>query len=73
MLSLLLGGVNLIYTTFIGQCQQLHSNTTTSHSVIQTVWATSSEVGCGAYRCASGAVNFKYKNALILVCDYGPG
>jgi len=38
---------------------------------MKVVWAESNNLGCGAYRCAS-TVGINFRNALYLVCNYGP-
>ena len=38
--------------------------------IMQVVWATSSALGCGAFRCAQ-LTGFT-SNALNLICNYGP-
>eukprot|EP00731_Ephydatia_muelleri_P014208 Em0007g1518a len=39
----------------------------------QVVWATSNSLGCGVKRCAKLTNLPSFKNALMVVCDYGPG
>ena len=39
----------------------------------QVVWANSNSLGCGVMRCQTLQNLPSFKNALMVVCDYGPG
>ena len=51
-----------LYVTSSSQC-----------STLKVVWATSNSLGCGVKRCAKLTNLPSFKNALMVVCDYGPG
>ena len=43
-------------------------------SIIQVAWATSSALGCGAFRCAQlQGISGGGANWINFVCNYGPG
>ena len=41
------------------------------HLLLQVVWSTSREVGCGYHLCPTLALS-TFTNAYYLVCNYGP-